>query len=520
MWIAITMILTYLLSGRINLKRLSYYVLSAGFIIAVLYSFTAFLKIRNILPASYASFNDLLHSLNLKVFLENMSINRLSLLFFYSGLLLLPLVIYILPSFWRSLKPMARWIAGSVSILCTVPIILTSKPFPCGNIINNLGLGPRLVKDAFCGINIHPLLFPGLLKIIYIPGTIGIVFLIFTLIVSLFKMKGLSGNSPERMMKVQTLLLIGGNLIFLLLYSSFFDRYFLPVILCFILLLTSSKIKAYTWNKAVSMVLFLCLAFFSVSATHDYLSFNRARWEGLNDLISYGISPKNIDGGFEFNGWYETGELNPLAVENKSWYWVNDDSYLIAFGNICGYNKVESKAYNCFLRLSKENILILKRNSQYQDSIVISCGAEIVSKNKNAFVTSDSAVLIEDTLTRTDKESRSGKYSIILDKKQPTGFRVNLKDIQHCEKFRVSVWCKGNQDNKAGIIFKCPDVKWLDKWANVPKAIDGDWQLLEIEVPLYFDYPYPEIWVYMWNTGENKVFFDDLRIVRYQNPEF
>ena len=43
----------------------------------------------------------------------------------------------------------------------------------------------------------------------------------------------------------------------------------------------------------------------TIGATHDYLSWNRVRWQALHNLMQEPqISPNDIDGGFEFNGWY------------------------------------------------------------------------------------------------------------------------------------------------------------------------------------------------------------------------
>ena len=44
---------------------------------------------------------------------------------------------------------------------------------------------------------------------------------------------------------------------------------------------------------------------FSVASTDDYFAWNRARWQALTYLLDeVRVSPMEVCGGFEFNGWY------------------------------------------------------------------------------------------------------------------------------------------------------------------------------------------------------------------------
>lgn len=85
----------------------------------------------------------------------------------------------------------------------------------------------------------------------------------------------------------------------------------------------------------------LLLALFSVIATRDYFSWNRARWAALDDLVlRRQIAPERIDGGFEFNAWQRYDPAHPAdrqPVPGRSWWWVADDEYAIAMGPVPGY---------------------------------------------------------------------------------------------------------------------------------------------------------------------------------------
>jgi len=517
--IVVAAFLTCFLTGKIRLKQVLLQLFLTCFLISVLYLLTSHLIQGNLVPSGKTSLGDLINSFTPSRFIRHIYY-RGGILLFYTGLLLLPLVISILPSYLKSTKPLTACIALVVSLPVCIPAILNAQYLPIGNIINNLGLGPKLLKDAFWELNRHPMLSPGILQVICVTGAIGAVLLMFTFILSLLRLNSEARKTPSGKIKIQILLMMGGYMCFVLLFAFFFDRYFLPAIFFFILILISAEIKLKKGTLAFSVLLFLCIAFFSVSATHDYLSFNRARWTGLRSLMAKGISPHHIDGGFEFNGWYATGQREAIILKNKSWWWVDDDTYLFALGNVCGYRELSACRYNSFLTFSPDSVLILKRSSLYRDSTVISCGAEALAKDGNHFATSVDTIEFGATYLRTDAGAHEGKYSILLDTIHPYGFTIHFTHVEPCEKYRVTVWCKDNTDHKAGIVIAGPEADWLYVWSTLPKKREGDWELLEAETSLYLGYPSSKVSVFLWNTGKGKVLFDDLTITRYQHPVF
>lgn len=156
---------------------------------------------------------------------------------------------------------------------------------------------------------------------------------------------------------------------FLLLFTGIFDRYlilFFPVILVIV-----SKISGFSRKGpgrtslvlAGSMV--LLFAFFSVAATHDYLSWNRARWQGLNYLMEdRHIPPGFIDGGYEFNGWYcYSPNYKPASARIRSFWWVEDDRYLVTFRKMLDCRVLAVYPFQRWLPYRKDNIFILEKNS-------------------------------------------------------------------------------------------------------------------------------------------------------------
>ena len=85
------------------------------------------------------------------------------------------------------------------------------------------------------------------------------------------------------------------------------------------------------WFAAVAAVGLYGLV--SVALMHDWLSWNSARWElGRQAVVGKAISPGDIEGGFEWNGWYACREPGsppvPPAPGHPN---INDGSLLLPF---------------------------------------------------------------------------------------------------------------------------------------------------------------------------------------------
>ena len=68
-----------------------------------------------------------------------------------------------------------------------------------------------------------------------------------------------------------------------------------------------------------------------VAATHDYFAWNRARWDAIHAAERLGATPNTLDGGYEYNA-YHRFEIKPrITGSSKSWWWIADDRYVVAF---------------------------------------------------------------------------------------------------------------------------------------------------------------------------------------------
>ena len=105
------------------------------------------------------------------------------------------------------------------------------------------------------------------------------------------------------------------------------------------------------------------------------------------------IPPSQIDGGFEFNGWYlyrddyDDWKYQP----DKSWYWVDKDDYVVSFNRLPGYEQMKRYTFGRWLPWGEGNILVLKKMNT----------SERQSLRQNSNSTADSFV--------TNQENRSSE---------------------------------------------------------------------------------------------------------------
>ncbi len=274
---------------------------------------------------------------------------RIVVLIAYLGMFTLPVTMAFIPEYFSEGK---KWPA-----LLVIPVYLFAawcfrEKIPWGNLFYNLGLGPPTLKDGQFFLNLKPQLSGwGLegLRLLFI--TAGGWFL--WCVISLATDFRLSAG------KLLILGCAGAYLAFLLSDTYAFDRYFLVLLPLLLFLFPFGKIKRQP--RPVAWAMLLVVALFSVAATHDYLAWNRARWRALHQLMEqHSIPPSQIDGGFEFNGWYRPGRIEHGRA--KSWWWVAQDNYCITFGPLDGYRCLEKYPFRRWLPPTADSLCILKKH--------------------------------------------------------------------------------------------------------------------------------------------------------------
>lgn len=156
--------------------------------------------------------------------------------------------------------------------------------------------------------------------------------------------------------------------LFPLLVTAFFDRYLLPVLPLLAVGLACACRADHTpipttRQHLLPAIMVAAFAVFSIVGSHDYMAWNRLRWQVLDQLMQqHQLTPDDIDGGFEFNG-YHRYDPAYVAVPGKSNWWVTRDDWMIAYGPLAGFDIVEQHTYSSWLWLRPQPLFVLKKKT-------------------------------------------------------------------------------------------------------------------------------------------------------------
>jgi hypothetical protein len=100
--------------------------------------------------------------------------------------------------------------------------------------------------------------------------------------------------------------------------------------------------------RCVAVAVLGVTGFLTVAGSRDYFSWNRIRWETINELVSRDrVNIEDIDGGFEFNLMRAFSENFELIPDRQTA--GETERFSIAFGDVPGYSTVKKLPYqNCF----------------------------------------------------------------------------------------------------------------------------------------------------------------------------
>jgi hypothetical protein len=114
-------------------------------------------------------------------------------------------------------------------------------------------------------------------------------------------------------------------------------------------------------QRAIALAWVVVLLGVSAVATRDYFSWNRARWNAIRSAERLGATPETLDGGFEYNGLRRYEQQPRVQVPGKSWWWVRDDRYVVAFSSLPGYDEIETWRVEHWLSRSPAEVKLLRR---------------------------------------------------------------------------------------------------------------------------------------------------------------
>ena len=337
------------------------------------------LQVTGRLPALYSLRNQILFSeLRSPSRLVPSLVKHVGTALLYLGWFSLPVMVLVLPVAAvvrrnRRAFIVAGCAGGSFVFGSVIVLALTNGPLrTAGNLVMAQGFGPLTLRDVYM-LNLPHL--PTLGKAFWLALTAASV-LGGALLVGAAAGAAISGwpfLKPTRI-RIRAdqaagifFLLCAGIYLFPILVIGGWDRYYIPALP--FLLAGIAAVSAGSWRGrsqarlALALLLLGSLSLYAVFGTRDYLAWNRVRWTALNDLLAGGkVTAADVDGGFEFNGWY----LYDAAYKEKpgkSWWWVANDSYLLAFGEIPGWSAIKEYRYAHWLPPYTGKIFVLKKES-------------------------------------------------------------------------------------------------------------------------------------------------------------
>ncbi|NHC34289.1 glycosyltransferase family 39 protein [Scytonema millei] len=294
----------------------------------------------------------------------------------YLGLFIFPFLVILLPvkfkNFTCQQKNIGLFFVASISTIIVGRLIISNKliPYP-NNILSKFGFGPLFLRDTYYSFN--EIIIPDALKIFWVfvtvVGGIGAAILIMYLFFSIWQI--FSKNFISELSKKWLSVFILSTILiyfFPLGIGILFDRYLIFLIPLLIMLVALPFInindkKNNSTAIVIALSTILVFGAFTLGATHDYLSWNRIRWQALNNLMQeFQITPNHIDGGFEFNGWY-LYDSKYKPKHNRSFWWVDKDDYVVSFAAFTGYEEVKRYPLKRWLPFGPDKIVVLHKTT-------------------------------------------------------------------------------------------------------------------------------------------------------------
>jgi hypothetical protein len=300
---------------------------------------------------------------------------NLWLVMLYVGCMVLPLLLAIAPQMYetlrsRAIRAAAVTASSGLLVMSTYMLGQGRRLMPLsGNVVTAQGIGPMTLRDTYLLSlpNLAPLP-TRLWEVVTGIAIVGGMLLAVGAVASAARIWNAVRRRQFNSVRAVGLFCAVCACGFLapVFAEGFLDRYLIPsfpllaaAMGALIVQPSSKPIAASTLTPpAILLALF---ALFSVAGTRDYLMWNRVRWELLDEVLtSHLATPRQIDGGFEFNGWH-LYRPSYVATADKSWWWVDEDKYLVTFGTVPGWNVARQRTFSRWLPPGEGRILLVTR---------------------------------------------------------------------------------------------------------------------------------------------------------------
>jgi hypothetical protein len=235
-------------------------------------------------------------------------------------------------------------------------------PFRDHNVLDAAGIGPHLLYDSWPSA---PAAFDRSAGVLWRCAAVAAAYGMFVLVATTVRsVQAIArGAADDRVERLYLLALLGAYLLPFAL-TDYSDRYLLFV-LPYALALVARCWTGPTGKVRIAAAIWIALALIlGVAATHDYFAWNRARWDAIHAAEQFGATPDTLDGGFEYNAYYRF-EIKPrITGAGKSWWWIADDRYVVAFSVPPGFVEQARFAVDRWLARTPPAIYLLERTGR------------------------------------------------------------------------------------------------------------------------------------------------------------
>ncbi|MGG6266019.1 glycosyltransferase family 39 protein [Leptolyngbya sp. AN03gr2] len=302
-------------------------------------------------------------------------VTNIGIMSVYLGLFLAPFLVIDFPV-W--LKSSSRRLVLLLMIGIGFMLVLHDQQMPlAGNILQTYNLGTQALK-GYDSLNVQTQSAIGYFwKLMTIAGCVSAGMLISVLLAAL--LRSVRTANWLLVFALSVIALYWGAIAGLNL-NYWFDRYLIFLIPVLILLVSEQALSRRL--TAISLIFLIGFSGFSIAGSHDYLTWNRVRWQALNGLVQdKGISPEQINGGFEFNGWHFGNRLETCSSKYRiqprpkvaAWAdfdclwatWIETGrkySYTVSFVPQAGYEIEQQYFFRRWLPWKQEQLYVLRKN--------------------------------------------------------------------------------------------------------------------------------------------------------------
>lgn len=355
------------------------------------FGYAEWLSHRGELPLLYGlQISELLNTLSagipraVSVYAPNLAIMAV-----YFGLFLFP---FLTLGFWMLCTnlPSGRrwfgWATGVLALSAGLVLILKRGPMPyIGNVLDTFGIGPFSLygSESFLGLRDEELLRGFWTGLTVLGAAGGVVLLVLLASAAISAVREQREHDQDRPWALTFHLAVVAAYLSAIagLDGSWFDRYLilpLPMLMAAAVLGVKARpgLRLNARIATLSWAWLLLAGGLGVAATHDYLSWNRARWQATDVLMEQrGITPAQIDGGFEFNGWFfghRVETCNPTRPDRRVPGWRDftclfnasrdpNRLYTLAFVPRDGYDVVGQVSFSRWLPRVRQELYVLRK---------------------------------------------------------------------------------------------------------------------------------------------------------------